>query len=79
VVKLSLREKTLECLPQGVNEGVNNPPRGHSSLLGENFTPGDQLMLLKNWPMEQQPCSAFTEDFAEKRVKESTRICNYPI
>jgi hypothetical protein len=31
-----------------VNEGVyNNPPSGPSSSLGENFTSGGQLMLLK--------------------------------
>jgi hypothetical protein len=30
-----------------VNEGVNNPPMGQSSLLGENFTPVGQLLLLK--------------------------------
>jgi hypothetical protein len=36
-----------ECSPLGVNKGVNNPSRGQSSPLGENVTPGGQLMLLK--------------------------------
>jgi hypothetical protein len=45
--------KQWGCSPLGVNEGVNSPPRGHSSLwgpsssLGENFTSRGKRMLLK--------------------------------
>jgi hypothetical protein len=44
-----------KCSPSGVNEGVNNTPRGQSSNLWAKFTPRADLRpganyVVKNWP-----------------------------
>jgi hypothetical protein len=59
-----------ECAPLGVNEGVNNPPRGQSSPQGAKFTPGGKVHpplgekltrgetdVVKHWPQVRKKCS----------------------
>jgi hypothetical protein len=52
-----LLSQHLSVHPWGVNEGLNNLPRGQSSLLGAKFTPRGKLhpwrpnYVVLNWPL----------------------------